>query len=178
MFAQRRDKNARAHEKTARIAQPRPTIAAIMLISTPRALQALALSLTIGCANVIGLNELAVKSERADAGAPDVQCHAQRDCADSGSVCRAGACVRLKSSDCPVITGDYSDDSAILIGSLFAFGGAQAGASMARQNSAILAVEEINGSGGIPQHGTSANPRPWCSCPATAAQTCCAPADI
>lgn len=112
------------------------------------------------CSKVIGLDELAVKSAAADASALQLECRVTTDCADGADVCRQGACVRVKSSDCPVITGDHRDNSAILIGSLFAFGGAQAGASMARQNSAILAVEEIDGAGGIPRHGSSANPRP------------------
>jgi len=112
----------------------------------------------VGCANVIGLNELAVQTQSADAGAPGLACKVQSEC-EGAAICRKQRCVALESVDCTTITGDYRDENAIVIGSLFAFGGAQAGNSTARQNSAILGVEEINRSGGVPQHSTSANPR-------------------
>ena len=78
-------------------------------------------------------------------------------------------CVPLKSEDCPTVTGDYKDDDAIIIGSMFAFGGAQASASTAHQNAAALAIHEIRGAGGIPGGvGGSARPLAMISCDASA----------
>lgn len=61
-----------------------------------------------------------------------------------------GKCVQLLSADCDAVTGDYTDDDAILIGSLFSTKGAQAATNLQRQQSAMLAVEQINKAGGIP----------------------------
>jgi ABC-type branched-subunit amino acid transport system substrate-binding protein len=58
----------------------------------------------------------------------------------------AAKCVQLMSEDCTTITGNYMDDSAVLIASLGATTGAQAATNLARQQSAIMAVEEINAS--------------------------------
>ncbi|MEO8918530.1 MAG: ABC transporter substrate-binding protein [Polyangiaceae bacterium] len=69
-------------------------------------------------------------------------------------------CVRLLSDDCNVITGNYLDNSAILIGSLFSTKGTTAPTNIPRQQSAELAVEQINTAGGIPSNSTSANGRP------------------
>jgi ABC-type branched-subunit amino acid transport system substrate-binding protein len=60
-------------------------------------------------------------------------------------------CVQLTSEDCSVITGDYKDDKAVLIATLLSTTGAQAATNTARQQSAILAVEEINAANGILQ---------------------------
>jgi len=59
-------------------------------------------------------------------------------------------CVTLLSDDCKTITGDYKDDRAIIIGSLFATQGTTAAQNIPRQQSSTLAIEEINASGGIP----------------------------
>ncbi|HEY2736154.1 MAG TPA: hypothetical protein VGI70_19285, partial [Polyangiales bacterium] len=67
----------------------------------------------------------------------------------------SGQCVQLLSDDCALVTGDYLTDHAILIGSLFSLTGAQASTNIARQQSATLAVEEINEAGGIPSGDTS-----------------------
>jgi len=61
-------------------------------------------------------------------------------------------CVQLTSDDCSTITGDPTDESAVLIASLLSTTGAQAATNLARQQSAMMAVEEINAanaSGGI-----------------------------
>lgn len=58
------------------------------------------------------------------------------------------------------MTGDYADDDAITMASLFSTTGAQANTNLARQQSAILAIEEINAAGGIPMGPTSADSRP------------------
>lgn len=74
----------------------------------------------------------------------------------------APKCVQLTSPDCTTITGNYMDDSAVLIASLGATTGAQAATNLARQQSAIMAVEEINASnasGGILQSTTPGDAR-------------------
>jgi ABC-type branched-subunit amino acid transport system substrate-binding protein len=66
----------------------------------------------------------------------------------------AARCVQLTSEDCKVVTGDYTDDKAVLIASLLATTGAQAATNIPRQQAAMMAVEEINASnasGGIIQ---------------------------
>lgn len=69
-------------------------------------------------------------------------------------------CVRLRSPDCNTITGNYLDNNAILVGSLFSTKGGTAATNLPRQQSAELAVEQINAAGGIPSNSTSANGRP------------------
>jgi ABC-type branched-subunit amino acid transport system substrate-binding protein len=68
-------------------------------------------------------------------------------------------CVPLLSEDCDRITGEYLDDNAILLGTLFSTKGAQAATNLPRQQSATLAVEEINRAGGIPAPA-GGKPRP------------------
>ena len=73
-----------------------------------------------------------------------------------------GHCVALMSDDCSTITGEASDDNAILIASLLSTTGAQGATNLARQQSAQLAVEEINqanASGGILQSSTPGDTR-------------------
>ncbi|MDB4997949.1 MAG: Branched-chain amino acid transporter, amino acid-binding protein [Myxococcaceae bacterium] len=82
-------------------------------------------------------------------------------------------CVTLTSVDCKTITGDYKNPNAIVIGSLFTTSGAQGGTNIARQQSATLAVEEINASqngGGIPGATATSPARPlvMVSCDETA----------
>ncbi|HEY1534642.1 MAG TPA: ABC transporter substrate-binding protein [Polyangiaceae bacterium] len=69
-------------------------------------------------------------------------------------------CVQLLSDDCLTLTGNYLDNSAIIIGSLFSTTGTTAPTNMPRQQSATMAVEQINTAGGIPSGSTSANGRP------------------
>lgn len=113
-------------------------------------------------------------------GAPEVgDCTTNQECTDRASLGVAGAagagpelvaavcvkqgvshCVPLLSQDCDHITGDYLNDRAIVIGSLFSTKGATAATNLPRQRSAELAIEQINAVGGVPPGGTSANPRP------------------
>jgi ABC-type branched-subunit amino acid transport system substrate-binding protein len=65
----------------------------------------------------------------------------------------SGRCVPLLSEDCDAITGDYLNEDAIVIGSLFSTQGAQAATNLQRQQSAMLAVTQINDVGGIPWAG-------------------------
>jgi ABC-type branched-subunit amino acid transport system substrate-binding protein len=85
--------------------------------------------------------------------------------ADAGAVpamCMQCKCVNLLSPDCTTVTGDYTKENAILIGSLFQTKGAQALTNLARQRGATLAVQQIDDPavGGIPAAGTSAAGRP------------------
>lgn len=62
-------------------------------------------------------------------------------------------CVRVLSPDCTSITGDYLNDNAVLLGTLFSLKGSQAVTNLPRQRSATLAAEEINstlGGSGLP----------------------------
>jgi ABC-type branched-subunit amino acid transport system substrate-binding protein len=76
-------------------------------------------------------------------------------------------CVQLTSVDCTTVTpalrqGASLDDGAVLIASLGATTGAQAATNLARQQSAMMAVEEINASnasGGILQSTTPGDAR-------------------
>jgi ABC-type branched-subunit amino acid transport system substrate-binding protein len=128
------------------------------------------------CSALLGVDDYTIKSDSVDAGAPSKPgCSTNRECTerasmrgDSGtgqivpSICLRpqGQCVPLVSEDCSVITGDYLDDRAVVIGSLFSTSGAQASTNLARQQSATLAVEEINAAGGIPASATSADAQP------------------
>jgi ABC-type branched-subunit amino acid transport system substrate-binding protein len=71
-----------------------------------------------------------------------------------------GRCERLLSEDCDSVTGDYTSDRAIVIGSLFSTKGAQGATNLPRQQAAALAVEQINAIGGVPSGATAANARP------------------
>lgn len=69
-------------------------------------------------------------------------------------------CAPLLSEDCRTITGDYLNDRAIILGSLFSIMGAQAATNLPRQQAAALAIEQINAVGGVPAGKTSADARP------------------
>jgi branched-chain amino acid transport system substrate-binding protein len=71
-----------------------------------------------------------------------------------------GRCEPLLSEDCHTITGDYLNDRAIILGSLFSTMGAQAATNIPRQQAAALAIEQINAVGGVPWGKTSADARP------------------
>lgn len=59
-------------------------------------------------------------------------------------------CQALLSEDCDSITGDYTNDYAIVLGSLFSTKGPQAATNLPRQQAAALAIEQINAVGGVP----------------------------
>jgi ABC-type branched-subunit amino acid transport system substrate-binding protein len=69
-------------------------------------------------------------------------------------------CVKLLSEDCDGITGDYTNNRAIFVGSLFSTKGPTAATNLPRQQSAALGIEQINMAGGVPAGDTSANGRP------------------
>ena len=72
-----------------------------------------------------------------------------------------GVCVRLLTRDCPTVLGDYANDDSILLATLFTLSGATTSTNTARQQSALLAAEEINsslgGSGIPPAKGSNAS---------------------
>jgi ABC-type branched-subunit amino acid transport system substrate-binding protein len=78
----------------------------------------------------------------------------------AASVCikPEGRCQKLLSEDCSSFTGDYLNDRAIILGSLFSTMGAQAATNIPRQQAAALAIEQINAVGGVPSDGDE--PRP------------------
>src|SRR5690606_17274316 len=95
-------------------------------------------SLVMGCNSMIGLDELELEEAKV-AIEQETECKTNVQCAEllmdeRGSdspvpaVCiqPEGKCVALLSEDCDSITGDYTDERAILIGSLFSTKGAQA----------------------------------------------------
>jgi branched-chain amino acid transport system substrate-binding protein len=69
-------------------------------------------------------------------------------------------CAPLLSEDCNGITGDYLNDRAIILGSLFSTKGTQAATNIPRQQAAALAIEQINAVGGVPAGDTAADARP------------------
>ena len=71
-----------------------------------------------------------------------------------------GRCQPLLSEDCHTITGDYLNDRAIILGSLFSTMGSQAATNLPRQQAAALAIEQINAVGGVPGGKSSADARP------------------
>ena len=71
-----------------------------------------------------------------------------------------GRCEQLLSADCHTVTGDYLNDRAIILGTLFSTMGAQAATNIPRQQAAALAIEQINAVGGVPAGKTSADARP------------------
>ncbi len=71
-----------------------------------------------------------------------------------------GRCETLLSEDCHTVTGDYSNNRAIVLGSLFSTMGAQAATNIPRQQAAALAIEQINAVGGVPAGASSADARP------------------
>jgi ABC-type branched-subunit amino acid transport system substrate-binding protein len=113
------------------------------------------------CNSVTKLADYRVEASQSTA--PPPACVSNSQCTDDAtqaasssdpvaSVCvqSSGHCVALLSADCDTITGDYTDDDAIVIGSLFTTKGAQAATNIQRQQSAMLAVTQINDVGGIP----------------------------
>ena len=124
-----------------------------------------------------------IEAQGGEGGSPDVQppeCTTNQECTDklsqdaigdggaAGTVVPAACiqkpyahCVKLLSEDCDGITGDYTNNRAIFIGSLFQTKGSTAATNINRQQAAALGVEQINKPiGGIPISSTSANARP------------------
>ena len=140
-------------------------------LSGSAALVLLAVS-TSGCNSVIGLNDLKVDDSPI---APAAECETNSECtskltagagAETFGVCvkPEGKCVALLSEDCDTITGDPQQEDVIVLGSLFSTKGAQAATNLNRQQSAMLAVTEINSLGGIPSPSGGARQLVMVSC--------------
>jgi ABC-type branched-subunit amino acid transport system substrate-binding protein len=86
----------------------------------------------VACESILGLDELSVADSASDGGVRPVR----------GEVCG-------------VLAGPERDERAIRIGALAATSGPQAAANLARQASAMLAVDAINAAGGVPIDGTA-----------------------
>jgi len=115
----------------------------------------------IGCNQVSGLGDYSVGngsgSELGGECATNAECtEAATAKSASGEVVPAVClkeerrCVELKTEDCDTVTGDYLNDNSILLGSLFSTKGAQAMTNLRRQQSAMLAITQINDVGGVP----------------------------
>jgi branched-chain amino acid transport system substrate-binding protein len=126
-------------------------------LSGSTALLFLAIS-SSACNSVIGLNDLQVDDSPVT---PAEGCETNAECIEELSasagvetlgVCvkPEGKCVALLTEDCDAITGDPNQEDVIVLGSLFSTKGAQAETNKQRQQSAMLAVTEINSLGGIP----------------------------
>ena len=136
-----------------------------------------------GGTNPVDRGGAANEAQAGEGGSPDVplgDCVTNQECVDRLSLEApgdAGApgngpvaavcvkkprahCMRLLSEDCTAITGDYLNDQAIVLGSLFSTKGPTAATNLPRQQSAALAIEQINAVGGVPGGNTSANGRP------------------
>lgn len=133
--------------------------------------------LALGCNSMIGLSDLEVSTETVVAPAKQPDCTSNAECteklsseSDGGvtvpAVCMGEEphCVPLLSEDCTTVTGDYTEDDIVIIGSLFSVTGAQAATNLARQQSAALAIEQINEIGGVPGGGKKANELVMVSC--------------
>lgn len=132
---------------------------------------------TSGGGNVSAAGEASVEGEAGAGGEGPVfvgECATNQECTDKASaeakgiadangvvaaVCilPEGRCAQLLSEDCDTITGEYTNDRAIVLGSLFSTKGAQAATNLQRQQAAALAIEQINAVGGVPSGDT---PRP------------------
>lgn len=74
-----------------------------------------------------------------------------------------GKCASLFSEDCDGVYGDYRNDDAIVVASLLSMTGSLQRTNLPRQQSVLMAVEEINstlGGGGIPSGEAGKPPRP------------------
>lgn len=89
------------------------------------------------------------------------ECESHEDCAERNGepfacVPASGKCVQLRSPECKEITGTPTPN-AIILGSLFSVSGPQKDTNLPRQQSAMLAVKQLNAAGGIP--GPDMTPR-------------------
>jgi ABC-type branched-subunit amino acid transport system substrate-binding protein len=140
------------------------------------------------CNSVIGLDDLSVQDQPTDAGS---ECETNTQCVEKltsesatgeevAAICvkPEGRCVELLTPpytdamgetirDCPHVTGEVDDD-VIVLGSMFSIRGAQATTNISRQQAAMLAVQQINGLGGIPAPSGVARKLVMVSCNETA----------
>ena len=136
-----------------------------------------------GCNSVLGLNDLTISETTGsggaggDGGGVPHECDTNQQCIDRftasdggtgpddgvvAAVCVKPAykCAPLRSQDCATVTGDFRNDNAIVIGSIFQTTGAQSATNLARQKSAMMAVNLVNEAGGVPAGDSSHKGRP------------------
>ena len=106
------------------------------------------------CESVLGLDEFSVVQQTDDDQVSGTSCTSHLDCGGGDSPYRCAhslkRCARLSTADCTVLAGPDRDDRALWLGLLTSTSGAQMRANAARQASAVLAVDSINASGGVP----------------------------
>ncbi|MDF3070213.1 MAG: Branched-chain amino acid transporter, amino acid-binding protein [Polyangiaceae bacterium] len=106
------------------------------------------------------VGECMTNQECTDKAALDVEGAGGEASELAASVCikPEGRCQKLLNEDCTTFTGDYLNDRAILLGSLFSIKGSTAATNLPRQQAAALAIEQINAVGGVPS--SEDEPRP------------------
>lgn len=114
----------------------------------------------LGCNSITDLDSYQVGPDTTED--PAASCDTNAACTETATVKAGGEltpsvcvkstrrCEKLLSEDCDTVTGDYLDDRAIILGSLFSTKGAQAATNIQRQQSAMLAVSQINDVTGVP----------------------------
>jgi ABC-type branched-subunit amino acid transport system substrate-binding protein len=92
------------------------------------------------------------------------ECTTHDDCEGELTACTPDyRCVPLETEHCARTVGELTSN-AIVLGSMFSTTGAQAATNIPRQQSAMLAIEEINAVGGVPGPGSSKRPLVLVSC--------------
>src|SRR5450432_450151 len=103
-----------------------------------RVLTCLVVTSLLACSNVLGLGDYSVRSS----------CAHNSECSSPGSpgICRGSdhSCAKLLSDDCPKVVGDYLDDNAVVIGTIFSLKGTNMASGASRTNSVELALAEIS----------------------------------
>jgi ABC-type branched-subunit amino acid transport system substrate-binding protein len=116
------------------------------------------------CEAVLGLDEFSVVQQTDGDLVSGRSCTAHSDCGDTEAQHRCvralGRCAPLRTEDCTVVAGPDRDDRALWIGMLASSSGAQLRANAARQASAVIAVDSINASGGVPFDGAAHDAHP------------------
>jgi ABC-type branched-subunit amino acid transport system substrate-binding protein len=116
------------------------------------------------CESVLGLDEFSVVQQTDDDHVSGTSCTSHLDCGSGDSPYRCAhalkRCARLSTADCTVLAGPDRDDRALWLGLLTSTSGPQMRANAARQASAVLAVDSINASGGVPFAATAQDVHP------------------
>jgi branched-chain amino acid transport system substrate-binding protein len=123
-------------------------------VETRSCLAALALTSLMFCEACNGFLELDRYTLQADAEVGPVTCSTDAVCqsASTSSVCSAQKkqCVPVLDALCTELTGDITNPMALRIGALLSLHGPQFAVNRERQRGLVLAVEQINEAGGVP----------------------------
>lgn len=108
-----------------------------------------------GCDAVLGLDAFTPAGAGTAARARQENCTRKEECESGGAagVCSTNepsGCVALPSERCSIAAGAIDDPDAFRIGALLSLQGAQSASEQERLQGAQLAVEQINGAGGVP----------------------------